>query len=166
MPQAGVIDGYVFAIDGYVFAQTGESITGRLALAELPRLADSGCRSAEVSFSIVGGMNARGKPSLIVRASGQVQMTCQRCLEPVAEPIDVDSELELSADEVEIATAEDDVDRVLASEAMNVARLVEDEILLALPMVPKHESCGVHSGDRPGGQRSPFAGLAALKKDR
>jgi len=158
MPQAGVID-------GYAFARAGESVAGKLTLAELPRLADSGCTSAEVSFSILGGMNARGKPSLVVSAAGRVELTCQRCLEPVSEPIEIESELELSADEVEIATAEDDVDRVLAGEAMNVAALVEDEILLAMPMAPKHESCRVRSDEGSNAKRSPFASLAALKKD-
>lgn len=158
MPQALVID-------GFGFARAGKSVAGVLGLTDMPRIAESGCSRANVSYTVRGGMNSRGKPSLVVQASGEVELVCQRCLEPVALPLEVDSDLELCSDEVEIATAEDDIDRVLAGDAMNVASLVEDEVLLALPMAAKHETCKPAVGGAVGAQRSAFAVLAGLKKD-
>ena len=159
MPQALVID-------GLAFARAGKSVAGVLSLTDMPRVAESGCSRADVSYSVRGGINSRGKPSLLIEASGEVELVCQRCLEPVALPIEVDSDLELCSDEVEIATAEDDIDRVLAGDAMGVASLVEDEVLLALPMVAKHESCERAVGGTDKDRRSAFAVLAGLKKDQ
>ena len=61
-------------------------------------------------------------------------------------PVAVDAELQLAGSLSEIAEADDDIDRVLASRRMDIAQLVEDEVILALPMVPRHAACG---GDRP-----------------
>jgi uncharacterized protein len=150
-------------IDGLRFAQDRSTVTGRLALADLPRVAESGASSADVRYAITGRRNAAGKPSLRIEAAGMVELECQRCLQPLAWSADAEAELELAASEAEANAAEDDVDRVVASKDMDVAALVEDEVLLGLPMVPLHASCEAPAegrSDRP----SPFAVLAALKK--
>jgi uncharacterized protein len=75
------------------------------------------------------------------------------------------SELLLAESEREIEAADDEIDRVLAGNAMDVAQLVEDEVLLALPMAPRHEKCaGSREGAETGGRASPFAELAKLKR--
>jgi uncharacterized protein len=98
-----------------------------------------------------------------VCARGAVELDCQRCLAPVCVPIDVDTELELADSEAEIATAEDEVDRVLATPAMALAALVEDELLLALPMVPRHDACEPPAEGHDAGA-SPFAVLGGLRR--
>ncbi len=159
MPQAGRP-----VIDGFEFARGGGGISGLLALADLPRLAELGVVEApEIAFAVRGGINERGKPALHVHAAGGVVMTCQRCLGRVAVPLAVDSELELAASETEAAAADDDVDRVAASPAMDVVTMVEDELILALPMVARHEDCRPREAAEAGGSGSPFAGLADLK---
>jgi uncharacterized protein len=60
-------------------------------------------------------------------------------------------------------TAQDDIDRLLAGKQMDVCELVEDEVLLSLPIATVHVRCG---GEKPGsgGKRSsPFAELAKFK---
>ena len=116
------------------------------------------------SFELRGGESIRGKPCLRLQAGADVELVCQRCLEPLAMHLSADVELELCDSELEIARAEDDVDRVLAGPAMDVAHLVEDELILALPDTPKHERCALSTdGDR-AGRASPFAGLARLRQ--
>jgi uncharacterized protein len=44
-----------------------------------------------------------------------------------------------------------------------VADLVEDEVLLALPVAPRHEKCGLPGADNAGERINPFAALEALK---
>jgi uncharacterized protein len=66
---------------------------------------------------------------------------CQRCLGPLQVPVEIDAELQLAESLREISEADDEVDRVLASRHMDVGQLVEDEVILALPMVPRHEEC-------------------------
>ena len=97
-------------------------------------------------------------------ANGTLTLECQRCLGPLKFPIVVRSELLLAESEHDIETADDDIDRVLAGKAMDVCQLIEDEVLLALPVAPRHERCG---GKREGdetGRPSPFAKLAELKR--
>jgi uncharacterized protein len=158
MSRAGTIDGLQFARDRDV-------VTGTLALIDLPRLAELGCQTAAVTYSVRGGENAEGHPSLVVEATGKLALRCQRCLEPLEVALDVASDLELATSEREIATADDGVDRVLATRSMGVAALVEDEVILALPMVPMHDRCEAGPTGDDGARSSPFAALAALRKD-
>jgi uncharacterized protein len=65
-------------------------------------------------------------------------------------------------------------DEIVASAAQDVAALIEDEVLLALPLAPRHEHCQIASGVAGGvggktggrdtvGRESPFGVLARLK---
>lgn len=129
------------SIDGLRFARERGVVTGALRLADLPRVAELGCTAAQVSFAVRGGESAQRRLCLEVSAQGRLVLQCQRCLEPLELAVDRSVELELSTSEREIATAEDGVDRVLAHRSMDVAALVEDELILGLPMVPMHERC-------------------------
>ena len=151
-------------IDGLAFARGGSLVQGVLTGKALPRLAEAVSRIGEVSYALRGGFNAREKPCLGVEARADLELTCQRCLGALLLPVSVAAELELSEDEREIAQAEDDIDRVLATPAMQVAGLVEDELLLALPDVPKHDSCVAPGDERGGRGPSPFEALKALKR--
>jgi uncharacterized protein len=130
----------------------------------LRRLAESGCEAATIRYTVRGGANAEGHPCLAIEASGALRLACQRCLGALAFPVELSVELELAMSEREIAAAEDEVDRVLATRAMDVAALVEDEILLVLPMAPVHERCAPETGQRDSGRASPFDALAGLRK--
>lgn len=161
MSQGGIID-------GPEFARAGATLAGILEIPALPRLAELGCSVAQIHYVIRGGATARGRPALNVDATGTVAIACQRCLEPVTVPVAVHSELELASSQEAVDRAEDDIDRVVASRSMPVAALVEDEVILAMPMVPKHAQCPARAEDvKPGGERaSPFASLAALRTGR
>ena len=157
MSQAGVIDSLQFARD------RGER-RGSLDLSVMPRLADSGCMAATLNYVLQGGENPEHRPSLHLEVRGQMLLECQRCLAPLETPVAVDVDLELVHSQAEIEAAEDDVDRVLASKHMEIAALVEDEAILALPMIPTHERCVEIGAAKELQKPSPFAALAALKK--
>ena len=152
-------------IDGFQFARGGGELHGRLELTALPRLAEMGvAASPGFEFQVRGGRNGRGKAVLRIAARGAADMTCQRCLGAVEVLIEADAELELAESEAAIEDADDEVDRVVATPAMDVVALVEDELILSLPMVPRHEACApreAHGQDEAG---LPFAALAGLKR--
>jgi len=131
------------AIDGLAFARNALRASGSLGLDSMPRLAQSRCSDSALDFVLRGEINQRGKPMLRLAVEGNVRLECQRCLDILDFPLRFEVQLELAASEAEIAAAEeeDDVDCILADREMSVAALVEDEVLLALPMVPKHERC-------------------------
>jgi uncharacterized protein len=154
------------AIDGLAFARGAAALEGRLGLESLPRLAQSGCSGAVVDFVLKGEINERGRPGLRLVVDGSVRLQCQRCLDGLDLPLHLEAQLEFAASDAEIAAADDDIDRVLVGREMSVAALVEDEVLLALPMVPKHERCSAAADSASNARTSVFASLAALRKGR
>lgn len=154
-------------------------LQGRWPLAELSRLAadhpaDAPVQHSDVVWAARAGMRAKsgGAPEvwLHLTAQAEVVRTCQRCLQPLALPLAVDSALRFVPGEDAAAALDADSDEdVLALERqLDLRELVEDELLLALPLVPRHDpdcprplphSAGVLEAAH------PFAALEALKPD-
>lgn len=108
-----------------------------------------------------------------LQADARVPMTCQRCLQPALVALQVDRDFRFVADEA-TALAEDDAseeDLLVLSAEFDLLALLEDELLMDLPLVPMHEACESEhmptSTDpdeaRVAEKPNPFAVLAALK---
>ncbi len=129
------------------FARSGESLEGELRAEMLPRLQGNlTSEDAAVQYRIAGGVEA-GKPVLRLWIEADVWLTCQRCLEPFRERLELSNTLPIARDESELARweAEDPlVDALVVDGKLDVASLVEDEILLSLPVSPRHPdgACG------------------------
>jgi len=80
---------------------------------------------------------------LHLSASAEVTQTCQRCLEPVRLPVQVEAAFRFVADEATALAEDDDCeeDLLVFEHPFNLLALVEDELLLALPLIPMHERC-------------------------
>jgi DUF177 domain-containing protein len=128
-------------IDGLQFARAALERRGRVSMERLPRLAQLRCSTEGLEYRLRGGRAGNGKPCLRLSVAGSLEMVCQRCLDPIQVPIVIDAELQLAENAREISDADDEIDRVIASRHMDVAWLVEDEVILALPMAPRHEEC-------------------------
>lgn len=154
-------------IDAIAFARDGLVTEGVLAPGELARLQESGARCDGARFRVAGQRSVRGKPALLVHVQSVVVLACQRCLEPLDYTVDETVELELCEDQREIDAADDDIDRLLASHSLDVIDLVEDEILLALPMVARHRACeppGEGESSTEAERSGPWAALSRLKQ--
>jgi uncharacterized protein len=153
--------------DAFAFARDSRVLEGTLAIAELERLHDLLADvTGEVSWRIEGFKGKRGEPLLQLTVGGTVLLACQRCLEAISFDLDVDSLLEVVPAGVELSQdeLEDDTRDFLPVEReLDVAELVEDEILLALPVAPRHERCGLPGAADAGERVNPFATLANLK---
>ena len=119
----------------------------------------------------VGGEN---QVWLHLQADADVILQCQRCLLPLDEAVHVDRHFRFVADEDAAAALDDEIeDEVLAlPKSLNLRDLVEDEMLLALPLVPRHAVCPeavpLQFGELEEGEEksNPFASLALLRKDK
>ena len=151
------------AIDGLAFARNAAVLKGRLCMESLPRLAQSGCSGSVFDFVLAGEINERGKPGLKLAVDGSVRLQCQRCLGSLDMPVHLEAQLEFASSETEIMATDDDIERVVAGREMSVVALVEDEVLLALPMVPRHEQCSAAAGLGANAKPSAFQALAALR---
>jgi uncharacterized protein len=128
-------------IDGLQFARAALERRGVVSIERLPRLAQLQCSTEGLEYHLRGGRTGNGKPCLRLSVMGSLELPCQRCLDPIRIPIAIDAELQLAQNAREISEADDEIDRVLASRHMDVASLVEDEVILALPMAPRHDEC-------------------------
>lgn len=160
-------------------AKEARTLEGQWPLSALPRLHDMavpGDHTAQalVDWSLTGQLrHASGEPHqtwLTVSASVPMAMTCQRCLQAVVVPVQVTRDLRFVKDEAQAAQLDtDSEDDVLAMNPRPEARdLVEDELLLALPLVPRHETCPVTlpasvGEDELTPAENPFAVLSQLK---
>jgi uncharacterized protein len=153
--------------DAFAFARDGRVLEGTLPIAELERLHDLLVEVVgEVTFRLRGFKGERGEAMLQLEISGLLPLACQRCLDAVPCDLDVDSLLELVPEGAELSEdeLEDDTRDFLPVEReLDVAELVEDEILLALPVAPRHEKCGLPGAADAGERINPFAALSGLK---
>jgi uncharacterized protein len=160
-------------IDSLEFARTRSSLQCELPVAEMSRLTDVlASREGNLNVELGGSRELDGKFWLHLVVTGELMLVCQRCLGGVGYPLNINSRLQLVKpgqawpDE----NLEDDgVEPIEAEAEMDVAALVEDEVLLALPIVPKHKDCkspGVVTGGEmvATAKPSPFAALATLKR--
>ena len=94
-----------------------------------------------------------GPPHLAGTVMGGVTLICQRCMLPYVQPLAIDVDLRPVSSEAEEARLLRDADPYLLSdEQLPLHAIIEDEVLLALPMAPHCErpDCGgAQPGDSP-----------------
>ncbi|KJS64753.1 MAG: hypothetical protein C0441_08185 [Comamonadaceae bacterium] len=179
------------ALDLRALAGSGQMLQGELELAALPRWstdappwstaleplrwqAQAQWRADPASVSSGASRSEARQLWLWLSWSAQVPLCCQRCLEPFLEPVQDERWFRFVADEAR-AQAEDEEcaeDLLVWVPRFNLQELIEDELLLALPLVPMHEACpsalpgyaqaaadGVEEPQRP----NPFEVLAQRK---
>ena len=130
-------------IDSLRFAQTGQNLTGEYPVLELDRLQDQLASSDGVVRYRLNGRMLSGRPTLQISVEAELQMVCQRCLQSYAQPVHAESLIPLARNERELSRweeSDDDelVDAQVADPRLDVRTLVEDEILLSLPIMPRH----------------------------
>jgi uncharacterized protein len=157
-------------IDSLEFAKNGQQINGEVSLAELPRLADVlGDTRGALGYTVQGGVDKQVGSWLGVSVTGTCRLQCQRCLGTLEHEIKLVTRL-LLRDQASLDALEDDEDEfdsVLADKRLDVVSLLEEEILLSLPIAPKHEfgQCRPAGGSNQtqADSNNPFAVLEKLK---
>ena len=182
-------------LDIGAFIDSGEPLAGDVPVADLPRLAAGLFAQADLATVPPVVWQAQGRlekqrvgPAhrwLDLSAKGMFPWECQRCLHGVDLPIDVSRSIRFVDDEALAADldADDDDDVLAASRQFDLLELIEDELIMAQPLIPRHENCPTDvarhmksfdpevSGDDSdtqvsGGKPNPFAVLATLKKNK
>ena len=144
-------------------------------LAELPRLR---AQLANVAGEVHGRVHFRRAANIPVAEltlAGTAHLLCQRCLGALDVGVEATAEVGLVATEADVSRVPEELEPVLAPEGrISVGELVEEELLLTLPIVPLHaeDACSAAAvaeppgeGGREGGEtQKPFAQLAELLK--
>lgn len=175
-------------LDVQAFARADGELSGSAPLSTFSRLCssahgadtdDNAPPPGEVHWHARGEWRERvGSPPQVwlhLTAHTTLPMTCQRCLLAVGEPLAVDRSFRFVATETEAEAqdAEADEDVLVWSRQFKLIELIEDELVLELPLIASHTVCpeglpmhaAADESDLPDDSKAnPFAALEALKK--
>ncbi len=171
-------------LDVKAFVQAGAQLNGHDSLLKYERLAQE---AQGLHPDLYVDWQAHGELRVLdgdvsqvwlhLKAQAAFPMVCQRCMTPVDVPLEVDRSFRFVADEATAEALDDDVeeDLLALSREFDLHELIEDELLMALPVVPRHDVCPVAvpmasseddfeaaSAEKP----NPFAALATLRVDK
>jgi uncharacterized protein len=136
---------------------------------DLPRLEESLANSAgELHYKVTAVLDRQRRKVVSCTIEGFVFLTCQTTLEAFRHVISIDDRLVLVDHESRLPPIEEESDAedyLVADGPLEVLDLVEDAVLLALPMVPRKPGADGPEAEKPKERgQSPFAALARLKK--
>ncbi len=167
-------------IDNLAFVKRNERLTGELTLVDLERWSsmlklDAGkasnkfTPSASLQFVLSTAHDALGRALLTLSLQVSLNCLCQRCLSEM--PLEFECNFnylisDLSEQEM-LSLAlddEDEVDLQPISQHMDVIALIEDELIMAMPIAPTHQQACTSAVQQSGEKPNPFAVLKTLIK--
>jgi uncharacterized protein len=164
------------SVDALKLCQQGVTVVGFLPLANLQRLASQlYLAEGNVQVRLSFGLDEQSRKTVNGQLEATLPLVCQRCLERLDSAIDTEFALALVWNDDQAAQLPRTLDPVLMeSEELDLLGIVEDELLLALPLVAVHEqgSCeppallgeSILGDEHQAGEKvNPFQVLAALK---
>ena len=131
-------------VNAVELAGRSATLERRLSLRQMPRLVDAGAlegtrASAELTFG-----ESEGRTTVEVQVSGELVLTCQRCLRPCTCAVNESASLVVMASDADEVPG--GFEPLLGdAERLSVTELIEEQLLLGLPLVPKHATtalCG------------------------
>ena len=143
---------------------------GTFVPADLERLEGSVAdERGELRYEVTAVLDRQRRKAVSCIIEGFVFLICQNTLEAFRHEISIRDRLILVDDESGLPSVEEEgegEDYVVADEPLDVRDLVEDAVLLSLPMIPRKPGSEAakerEAGEGP--KASPFAALASLKK--
>jgi uncharacterized protein len=141
-------------LDVRTFARDAAQLAGQAPLPTWERLSQEaqleaqwGVQAPDVSWRAQGELKAQaGNPEVVwlhLQIHAALPLVCQRCLTGVLTPVNVDRSFRFVQDEATAMALDDEAqeDLLVLSREFNLRELVEDEVILAMPLVPVHEVC-------------------------
>lgn len=168
-------------IDPLALATQGRSIEGKIALKELKRLQPLlQSNSGEVEYSLNFDTDEAGIPRIRGKVQGELKLQCQRCMEDMAFMVSSNVRLGIVPSRQAAEQLPDNYEPLVCDDEITIISMLEDELILALPIVAVHEVEDCPSGDaftvqpnehgedeqnNAGAEReNPFSVLAQLKE--
>jgi uncharacterized protein len=154
-----------FVINNLEFAQKQLKLADSFAVSDCKRLLetsmlnDKNAEQAAIHFELSGFYKQFSHPSLHLRIKTKLPAICQRCLDEVLINLDLNINYLINNNPIKELDENDEMDWLEANTEMDLCELIEDELLLAMPIAPVHENnCSkqsMQSGEKP----NPFAAL-------
>ena len=128
-------------IDPLRFCKMAQVWEVNASLSEFQRLLPE-LTQGQLHCRVTGRIDKHYGCVLRLEISGEIETTCQRCLGRLAQDVTIASEISLARDEAELerraADSDTGMDTILMSAKLSLIELIEDEVLLGLPLAPMH----------------------------
>jgi uncharacterized protein len=145
------------------FAENQRHVVSKFKVSTLKRIEEfielNEASDAYVYFELTGDSQTYGHPSLSLKIDVQLPMKCQRCLNVMNVPINLSFDYVITGEELIELDEVDDVDWLEPSATMSLQELIEDELLIALPIAPMHQEICKQLNTEAEQQVNPFAVL-------
>ena len=155
-------------INNLEVAKNQEKLEGKIDVNDCLRLKDMLAQQSEeaqgINYQLSGGGSKHHLPSLKLSVDAVLTVVCQRCLSAMQLPLSVEYDYVVSKTEPEAIDGDDDVDWLEASREMNLSELIEDELLIAMPLAPTHGHSCKPAKHESGEKHNPFAVLKGVIK--
>jgi uncharacterized protein len=166
-------------VDAMSLAMRGSEIEQSFAMTSLPRVSEYVSQPNAQAHLFAKFRNLDGRVLIDGEVTAQLQMRCQRCLQPVTVPVDDEFSVVLVGSEDELDKMAPEQDAIVAqAERLDLRWLTEEQLLLAAPLVPLHATnaeCGLaespvvvtdESAPSTAESQRPFADLREMLKNR
>ena len=123
-------------------ARSDSQFDGTVKLADMPRLVGMlASKDGLLNVKVKLGLDEQGYAYLHGTASGEAQVYCQRCLQAMPLELEADFELTLVESEYEVERIPEEKDVLVITEVPgSLVNIIEDELILAFPLVQMHEA--------------------------
>lgn len=155
-----------YYVNPWLLYRHHETVSGQIALSRMPNLRDSQNRqdgNAHVQLTVE--KRDDGQTVLFGKATAELELDCQRCLKPLIKTFEATFELVLVKYEQQLSSVSDEDDALVVLEQLELNPLIEQELILALPMIAKHDNCQAIYENTANGvieRQQPFANLKDL----
>ena len=159
-------------VNAVELAGRSATLERELGLKQMPRLVEAGALEGTHASAVLAFARFEGRPTIELRVKGSVTLVCQRCLKPCECRIDDAAQLMVVADDAgEVPGGYETVPG--DAERLSLVELIEEQMLLGMPLVPMHENeagCGeaavtgavVEADPAADDRRRPFANLREM----
>ncbi|MEE9491961.1 MAG: YceD family protein [Gammaproteobacteria bacterium] len=153
-------------------ALAGRSFKGDIGLSDMQRLSVALASDSVLAVQAVFEVDQCRLPVMRLVVTGQVLLVCQRCMDALPHALDLRPVLAIVADEERADVLPEGYDPLIATgKPVRLSELIEDEIMLALPLIAKHldESvCDVFIRQKEAAEKvlNPFGVLEQLKRNK
>jgi uncharacterized protein len=134
-----------FTVDVFALARTSGHCEGRMEIAAMERLAPLLTEaSGTVQWALDGSTDARGRPAAQLTLHAKLSLACDKCGSDLQMPVDVAADFWFVRNSEELESLPVDVvdeEPLIGNSRFSVAQLVEDELILAIPISPRHPRC-------------------------
>lgn len=130
-------------INPFRYVEQRRELSGIMPLREMLRLAELAVDSSgDFQVELIFGLSETHLPMVTGTIQGKLQVECQRCLQPMMLTIDHSVEVVFTRSETDRRPEEAGYESwVVEDDSLYLRDFVEDELLLAMPLIPRHDSC-------------------------